>query len=245
MISGPTSLAADLTSLHNETGKHLQRFLDDEVAGLQNVLTLESDLATWLEVLRQSPEVAQYRSAHRDLGLSFYAVSSGLYRQAFGALRSFVEVAFGALHLSSFEFERRKWISGRRDLSWAEIVSTETGLYSAAYLAEFMPTAAGERDIFLGKVASAYRRCSEYLHGNVATSELLPSNIQYVPEVVLEWCDVAEKSLVSFHHSMFVRYYNDIDHGDRQRVEALLEQHLGELLSVRVALGLPVERGLT
>lgn len=217
------------------------RFLEDDVGGLHNVLALESDLAAWLTVLRQSPEVAQYRSAHRDLGLSFYAVSSGLYRQAFGALRSFIEVAFGTLHLSSLELERRKWVSGRKDLSWAEIASKETGLYSLAYLAEFMPSAATEKDVFLGKVTFAYRRCSEYLHGNVATSELLPSNIEYVPGVVMEWCNVAESALISFHHSLFVRYYNDMDDEGRQRVEALLEQHLGELLSVRGALGLPVE----
>lgn len=241
MSSVSNSHGASLLALHDASRAHLDEFLYQQGNGLEPILTLESDLATWLRVLDSRPEVTQYRTAHRDFGLALYAVASGLYRQAFGGLRSFIEVSFGALHLSSSELERRKWVSGRRDLSWHEITSSDEGLYAVSYLREFMPDASEEGPNLLADLKAAYRRCSEYLHGNVATSELLPSAISYATGPIDEWKVAAEGALVALHHSLFVRYYTDLSVADRQAVESLLEQHFGQLRSIRRALGLPVE----
>lgn len=241
MVSNSGSYGATLLTVHDASRAHLDMFVREQGDGVQTILALEADLGVWLRVLESRPEVSQYRSAHRDLGLSLYAVSSGLYRQAFGGLRSFIEVSFGTLHLSSAELERRKWVSGRRDLSWSEITSPDDGIYALGYLREFMPAATEEASTLVADLKAAYRRCSEYLHGNVATTELLPTQVIYKREPIEDWKVAAERALVVLHHSFFVRYYADLSPSGREMVESTLEQHLGHHLSVRRTLGMPIE----
>lgn len=232
---------AGLKALHDSCHIHLSEFVRQQSDGWQTILALESDLTLWMNALEGRPETAQYQAAHRDLGLAIYAVATGLYRQGFAGLRAFIEVSFGAIHLSAAEFERRKWVSGRKDLSWAGITSPDSGVYSRAYLQEFQPAAVDEAQELLDDLKVAYRRCSEYLHGNVATTALLPPSIEYASEPITEWKMVAKKALQALHHSMFVRYHADMSDRQRSIVESALEQHLSHFVSVRSVLGLPVE----
>lgn len=241
MFSFTSGYGADLSALHAASREHLEQFVNAEGQDWKSVLAMEADLAIWAEALRFFPESAQYRSAHRDLGLAFYAVSTGLYRQAFAGLRSFIEVAFGAVYFSASELERRQWVAGRRDLSWSAVKSMETGVYSPSYLLEFMPEAIQESVPIWQGMVSAYRRCSEYLHGNVATTELLPTTITYTPEPIMEWQTAARGALLAFHHSLFIRYYPDLRPELTAPLESVLEQHLVHLRSVRQALQMPVE----
>jgi hypothetical protein len=230
-----------LTHVHLACRNHLQdpRLLSG--AQWASFLSLEADLGLWMTALAGRPEGAQYKTAHRDLGLAFYAVCSGLYRQAFSSLRAFLEVSMAAVRFSASELERRQWVSGRRDVNWSDIVSVESGLYSVAYLREFMPDSEDEREELLQDAKIAYRRCSEYLHGNVATSALLPETIEYSEGVVNEWCSTSIKAVRVLMHSLFVRYYSDFSLNTRASIEPALEQHFAHFKSVRLALGLPVE----
>jgi hypothetical protein len=233
-----------LAQVHLACSNHLKDPRLFEAAIWDPFLSLEADLGLWLTALEDRPEVAQYRTAHRDLGLGFYSACSGLYRQAFSSLRAFLEVSMAAIRFSAAELERRQWVSGRRDVSWTDVTSVDTGLYSVAYLREFMPDALDEREEILSDAKLAYRRCSEYLHGNVATSALLPEGVQYAPGVVDEWRSMSVKALRALHHSFFVRYFNDLTMHSKARIEPALEQHFAHLKSVRLALGLPVEESI-
>ncbi|MEU2055235.1 hypothetical protein [Streptomyces bungoensis] len=220
---------------------HIEQATGSNEVDINRVLHLEADLAAWLEALESKPEAIQFQSAHRDFGLAFYAAMSGLYRQAFSTLRSFLEVTVGATFLSSHEFKRRQWVSGKHDISWKEITSTESGLYSAPFLREFCPEAVGEKDEILKHLKQAYRRCSEYIHGNVSTSQLLPTEISYREDITKEWLSVAESALGATIHCLMVRYYKDLSQPMKGIVEGSLEDHFSHLVSVRQLLGLPLE----
>ncbi|WP_313821331.1 hypothetical protein [Citricoccus sp.] len=239
MPSETSELLSQLGRLHEASSQHLDQVQLDCPEG-RAVLTLEADLGTWLQVLSDRPETQQYRSAHRDLGLSFFSTSLGLYRQGFAGLRSFIEVSFGALHLSSSEYQRRKWIAGRRDLSWSEITSVDNGLFSQDYVKVFMPSAEVESTGLLTDIKAAYRTCSEYLHGNVQTSDLLPETITLSEDLVNQWLRTARTALRIFHHSLFVRYYLDLNSDQKNRLEAPLEEHFSNSYSVRTELNLPI-----
>ncbi|MFE7546675.1 hypothetical protein [Streptomyces gardneri] len=220
---------------------HIEQATRSNEAEINQVLHLEADLAAWLEALESKPEAQQFQSAHRDFGLAFYAAMSGLYRQAFSNLRSFLEVTVGATYLSSHEFKRRQWVSGRLDISWKAITSTESGLYSTPFLKEFCPEAIDEQDEMLGDLTQAYRRCSEYIHGNVSTSQMLPTEISYREDIAKEWLSIAKSTLKATMHCLMVRYYKDLSQPLRGIVEGSLEDHFSHLVSARKLLGLPVE----
>ncbi|QXE36672.1 hypothetical protein KQY30_23100 [Streptomyces sp. GMY02] len=245
MLKGSTENASSvektMLKLHKSCTDHIAKATKSNEHEINQVLHLEADLAAWLGVLESKPESQQLRSAHRDFGLAFYAAMSGLYRQAFSSLRSFLEVTVGATYLSSLEFKRRQWVSGILDISWSSITSKDDGLYSTPFLKEFCPEAIEEREEMHEKLRQAYRRCSEYIHGNVSTSQLLPTNISYREDIAKEWLSVATSTLTAVIHCLMVRYYKDLPETGKGAVEGSLEDHFSHLISARQLLGLPLE----
>lgn len=230
-----------MLKLHKSCLDHIEQATGSNELEVNQVLHLEADLAAWLEALDSKPEAQQFQSAHRDFGLAFYAAMTGLYRQAFSTLRSFLEVTVGATYLSSHEFKRRQWVSGKHDISWKAITSTESGLYSTPFLEEFCPEAVDEQEEMLEKLKRTYRRCSEYIHGNVSTSQMLPTEISYREDITKEWLSVADSALNATMHCFIVRYYKDLSRSSKGIVEGSLEDHFSHLVSVRKLLGLPLE----
>lgn len=245
LSSESTRLAAPLLALHQAGSGHIARFTSELGESLLKVLSLEQDYSRWLEIVDGRPESRELSSSHRDFGLALYAASAGVYRQAFAGLRSFLEVAVATIRLSASEFERRQWVSGRRDISWNAVISDDEGIYSRAFLQEFCPDALEESGQYLKDLKVCYRRCSEYLHGAVSTSALLPERLDYVAQIGSEWLGLAETGLYALHHCMFVRYFAELTVEDVSKIEPGLEQHLGHVRSIRIALGLPVEEQIS
>ena len=230
-----------LLDLHQSCRLHIEQATGKTKTEIDEVLSLEADISAWLSALEPHPEFQQLRSAHQDFGLAFYAALSGLYRQAFAGLRSFLEVTVGATYLSAMEFQRRQWVSGKSDISWSSISSPDTGIYSAEFVREFCAEAMGDRTEMLDSLRNSYRRCSEYIHGNVSTSQMLPARIEYSDAVLKEWLEVAARTLRTVLHAFMVRYYKDFNDEQRHGVEASLEDSISHLSSVKSLLGLHVE----
>ncbi|MFE6481433.1 hypothetical protein ACFVGN_00595 [Streptomyces sp. NPDC057757] len=244
-VENASSIEKVMLKLHDSCTDHIGQAMRSNEPQINRVLHLEADFAAWIKALELQPEVQQFQSAHRDFGLSFYAAMSGLYRQAFSSLRSFLEVAIGATYLSSHEFKRRQWVSGKLDISWSSITSPEDGLYSSPFLEEFCPEVIGEQNERLTSLKRAYRRCSEYIHGNIPTSQLLPTDLSYKDDITEEWLSVAESSLTAALHCLMVRYYKDLPQSQKATVEGSLEDHFSHLVSVRRLLGLPLDEGVS
>ncbi|MFH8219309.1 hypothetical protein ACH4C2_10440 [Streptomyces sp. NPDC018057] len=236
-----SSVEKTMLKLHNSCMSHIELAARSRESEINRVLHLEADIAVWLQALHEKPEYQQFQSAHQDFGLAFYAAMSGLYRQAFSSLRSFIEVTVGATFLSSHEFKRRQWVSGEIDISWKSIVSPDDGLYSTPFLKEFCPEAVSDKEEMLSKLKQVYRRCSEYIHGNVSTSRMLPTEITYRDEITAEWLTVASSALMTVIHCLMVRYYKDLTSIQKGAVEGSLEDHYFHLISVRTLLDLPLE----
>ncbi|MET8860582.1 hypothetical protein [Streptomyces sp. NPDC004579] len=240
-VANAHSAESKMLRLHESCMQHIKQATSIVEPEIHEILHLEGDISTWLGALDQQPEAKQLRSAHQDLGIALYSAMSGLYRQSFASLRSFLEVTTGAVYLSSLEFKRRQWVSGKLDLSWSSIVSNEEGIYSSSFLNEFCPEALPERTQAISDLKKSYRRCSEYIHGNVSTSLLLPEEISYKDEVLREWLATAKTTLLSVLHCFLVRYYKDFHPPQRVTVEGSLEEHFSNFTSVRSLLGLPME----
>ncbi|MFF7155715.1 hypothetical protein [Streptomyces sp. NPDC008139] len=240
-VASAHSAEETMLRLHEFCMAHIKEATSAAEVEIREILHLEADITSWLTALENQPEAQQLRSAHQDFGLAFYSAMSGLYRQSFASLRSFLEVTCGAVYLSSLEFKRRQWVSGKLDISWTSITSIDEGIYSVAFLREFCPEAQLEREQCVADLKRSYRRCSEYVHGNVSTSLLLPTEIAYRDEVLKEWITVAKSTLISVIHCFTVRYYKDFRDDQRQIVEGCLEEHFAHLESVRTLLQLPIE----
>lgn len=232
-----------IPQLYTSAGEVLTSTMEGHKSAIGRVIAAESDLQAWFDVLMSRPEHAELASARRDFGYALYAGCTGLYRMAFASLRSFLEVAVFAIRMSASEYERRRWTSGKRDLHWSDVTAIEDGLYSTNFVREFAPEVTKAEQIEISqKMTGAYRVCSEYLHGNIVRTTMLPERLIYNSDNFTLWLDTAADSLLVVHHSLFLRYHSELPSEAKQSIEPVLESNLTKYISVRVALGLPVEQ---
>lgn len=104
-----------------------------------------------------------------QLEYSYINLAFGMYRQAFSSLRLALELGLSAAFFSVNKLEQYEWMHGRTDIVWAKLIDRENGVLSKRYALAFFP----ELDKFVDKynmdASAAYRKLSEYVHGNNET----------------------------------------------------------------------------
>lgn len=164
--------------------------LQDSSQELGSIHQLDDDLRLWIDCVPQSTG-EQLARARTELAHAEHAAASGLYRQAFGGLRLFLELAFAAVYFSANEFERRRWLSDRADFSWSKALEQETGVLARSFVQEFNAPLVTITAEYASTVAATYRYCSQFVHGKAAHSWKLPETVEYSAPLLSSWCSHA------------------------------------------------------
>lgn len=206
--------------------------LRDHRAELGDVHLLDADIWEWVDRIT-GPEREQLESARRELAFAEFTLASGLYRQAFGGLRLFLELSFAAVHFSANELERRRWMSDRMDFSWSKALDEETGVLSAQFVTEFEPAGAADARRYSSQAARCYRYCSQFVHGKAKASAALPETIEYSQGAVGDWCEWAKKAGESVLYLLYIRYGRDLAVASDPGLTEIMMHRFGHLSSVR------------
>lgn len=205
------------------------------------ILQLEADIGLWEARMSGRPESGQLADARRELGFATYAACSGLYRMAFGGVRTFLELSFAAVYFSANELHRRQWVSDRRDFSWSDALDENSGVLSKPFMREFFEHDVREAEMYAAMAARAYRHCSQFVHGKLAVTEALPRDISFSEVALDDWVTTARNAAQAVLFLLYGRYSADFLPGDNGQLGATLEHSFSHLKSVRTALGLPLE----
>ncbi|MFI8651568.1 hypothetical protein KZA05_04525 [Bacillus amyloliquefaciens] len=212
----------------------LESFSEDN-AGLQSKShSFLSDLQNWIEIIDNRPEADIIKNAQLEYQYSLLAIVQGQYRQAYMALRLFMEQILAAVYFSSNEFELRLWKQGNRDIFWAEITDDEKGIFSKKFVQAFFPPLVEEQNIFLQMAKNIYRECSEFCHGNYHTQVTLNKSLAFNKETFEDWHAKAECARMIILYAFSVRYFEFLGLQQKQeKVEASIMEYLGHLTSVQ------------
>jgi hypothetical protein len=235
------SLASRLRDLHQDALTSIESAVSSHSDGLGRVLQLDLDIKIWESRLTGCPEIAQLSAARRDLALAIYAGATGAYSHAYAGLRTFLELSFAAVYFSANEFARRQWLSDRKDFSWSEALSADTGILSAAFIKEFNETAVPDAKEYADNAAKCYRHCSQFIHGKSAVTRLLPESFSYSQTVLEDWITTAQKAAESVVFLLFCRYSDEINLNEHHDLVETLVHSFVHLKSVRQTIGLPVD----
>jgi hypothetical protein len=220
--------------LHNNCRSVIEQSFTNSLGELQatahNYLI---EYEKWLEVIAGRPEHSIFERACREYQFALLTVSQGLYRQAFMALRLFVELVLGGIQLSTNELELRLWLNNRTDTNWNSIVDEETGIFSARFLSVFCPELHDERGAIRTLATQIYRECSEHVHGNPRTSELVPEGISFSEESFRHWHSLAKSSHFLLTFMFTVRYFKSLTAEQKLELETIIMDVLGHYASIR------------
>lgn len=199
------------------------------------------DFEKWLKVLELRPEASMLKAALREYQYALLAVVQGQYRQAFMALRLFLELALGAVHFSANELELRIWLKNQRDVKWTPVVDEESGVYSKKFVAAFYEDLAGESAQYGAIAKQVYRECSEYVHGNAYTHQTIPETLEFVESEFVSWQTKASNVRLAVTFALCARYLLTLDQQKRDLLELAVLDELGHIPVIRSLFGGTVE----
>lgn len=191
------------------------------------------DFEKWLKVLELRPEASMLKVALREYQYALLAVVQGQYRQAFMALRLFLELALGAVHFSANELELRIWLKNQRDVKWTPLVDEESGVYSRKLVSAFYEDLADEAAQYGAIARQVYRECSEYVHGNAYTHQTLPETLEFVEPEFISWQTKASNVRLAVSFALSTRYLLTLDQQKRDFLELTVLDELGHISVIR------------
>jgi hypothetical protein len=139
----------------------------------------------------------------------------GLYRQAFTALRLFLELTLAAVFYSANELRLIEWMDNRTDINWKRITQKNGGVFTERFARAFMPDLVTEAAHFGSIGAKLYRECSEFVHANPAATTLIPQQLQFDQDLFHRWHDTAPVSSPELRRQHIVAQFSvPLDDGE-------------------------------
>ncbi|WLR51082.1 hypothetical protein LC040_18205 [Bacillus tianshenii] len=185
------------------------------------------DLDNWITILSERYEKQLYLSAINEYQRSLYLVLQGSYRQAFIALRFFIEHTCAAIYFSVREIDYRFWTKGQLDISWSKVTDRDLGVFSKKYISLYFEGLSEYYEQFDSLAKKLYRECSEYTHGNYITYQHLDHELKYNQELFDKFIETAQNvnRLITF--ILTARFWNSMDFKQRNKLESSITDYIG------------------
>ncbi|WP_143485266.1 hypothetical protein [Corynebacterium amycolatum] len=166
---------------------------------------IDHSLSSWLPFLNEYAK-EDLITSRKEFALAQYCAASGLYRQAYSSLRTFLELGFASVYFSANELEYREWKNNRIDYHWSAGVLGDKGVLSSRFINAFNPKLRSASKRYADSVGDVYRTCSEFVHAKAAFTSLLPENIVYSEKNIDDWCKRALDAGKGLLFALLVRY---------------------------------------
>ncbi len=225
-------------NLYETCGEILsQSFSADEVGVHSDSHHYALDLEEWINILSSRPELPLLIAALREYQFGLLALVLGQYRQAFMALRLFLELGLSGVLFSANELDFRLWLGGSKDIVWNRVVDPESGVFSKTFVRAFFESLEDEAPQYKNIAESVFRECSEYVHGNAYTHNRLPDSLRFEQNIFFDWHEKAKSARVVLSFALSLRYLHFVDKTSLRVLEPIIVDDLGHISAIRALLG--------
>jgi hypothetical protein len=182
------------------------------------------------EIARR-PESQALAFAIREYEAALLALATGQYRHAFAGLRLFFELGLATIRFSAYEIEYRQWSRDTKDINWNALKDEQTGVFAHNFIVAFNEGFAELGKQYRAIAESAYRECSQYVHGNASTHSPPTAKLKFDRSSAAAWMDRAKAIRLAFTFAFVARYLNHINVGPG--LEGTLQDVLGHLQPIQ------------
>lgn len=219
----------DIKSYFEEINKDFQGIFVDSLSNKEKLGTLHyfsSEIKSFSDCINDEGERDIFSNVACHMELSNYSLLLGLYRQAFAALRLSLEMGMAGVYFSVNKLDMQEWCDGLKDVRWSELTDVETGVLSKRFVKAFFSS----EDIFLREANTyredaldAYRKLSEYVHGNKETWPSGERAMLYRDDLFEKYIGLYEKVSKIIIFSMLCRYLKSLGREQRDGMDSLCE----------------------
>jgi len=161
----------------------------------------------------------------------------GMYRQAYSSLRLAFELGLGTIHFSVHKLEHNEWIQGESDIKWSKLIDEENGILSERFSKAFFPELKEFMNRFNGKSKVAYRKMSEFVHGNNETWTKSGLTIQYNENLKNEYFELFKVVSETLIFVMCCRYLKSFKKDQIETLSGFLLEEIHHISPIRELLG--------
>jgi hypothetical protein len=178
------------------------------------------------------PEAQALAYSIREYEAALLALATGQYRHAFTSLRLFFELGLATIRFSAYEIEFRQWSRDTKDINWNALKDEQTGVFAHNFIAAFNEGFAELGKQYRAIAESAYRECSQYVHGNASTHLSPTATLKFDSSLAEAWITRARSIRLAFTFAFVARYLNHIKIG--AGLESTLQDVLGHLQPIQI-----------
>ncbi|WP_293792623.1 hypothetical protein [uncultured Pantoea sp.] len=211
------------TKLNSESQLVFQQSINEKKK-IGKLHHLSSCIHEFSSLIHDKHEKKILETVSAQLESSNYSLTTGLYRQAFSSLRLALEMGLGAIYFSTRKLEMHEWLDGRMDIKWSILVDEENGVLSRRFVKSFFLEMVDIAEEYRLRAKMAYRKLSEYVHGNNETWSEGTIKIKYNEEALLKYCELYEMVTEIILITSLCRYAKDLDDSDRESLQFLNEE---------------------
>lgn len=195
------------------------------------------DLQKWIDTLASRPETYMLKAGLREYQFALLAILQGYYRQAFMALRLFLELGLATVYFSAYEFKMRMWLRGQQDIIWNTLIDSELGVFSKNFVLAFFEELDEETPQYRAIAGGIYRECSEYVHGSAYTHNILPTTLRFDEKTFSDWNEKVQNVRLVISFALSLRYLMFLDDDSLRILEPIVTNELGHIPAIRNRFG--------
>ena len=198
----------------------------DQIEKLAAAHQFIEDLHTWHKAISPSPESHLILLGGRELQFSCLSLVSGLYRQAFSALRLSLELSLSVSYYSAHRLELAEWTADKNDVRWGALIDESNGILSSRFATAFFKDLQPNVSHYHETAKKIYRELSEFVHGNAGTWTVTPSQITYNHSLLELWSTMFQEAAETITFSYCLRFLRELP---AQNLNALESAVLGRV----------------
>ena len=174
---------------------------------LNKCISFTEDLENWINICGKESAKELFAEAQTNCIYSIYMCAQGLYKEAIISLRQCLEHTLFAIMLSTNDYRYRLWKLGQYDMSWAQLMDDQNGVFGKQFISVYANDIDSSRNIeFLNIAKAVYRECSEFVHGNYKKLSILSNGLQYNENAFERYIDCFSSIQYVISMALFIRF---------------------------------------
>ena len=202
---------------------------------LNKYISFTEDLHKWVYDCDNLKDYILVKDAQTECINSIYMCAQGFYKEAITTMRQFFEHILFAILLSTNDYKYKLWQIGRHDVSWAQIVDDQNGIFGKQFISVYANELDEVRSVELLTIAkNVYRECSEYVHGNFEKLSALPDNLLFDESAVERYMEYFSSIQYLVCMALFIRFRHIFNEPETiAALESIVSDNLGTLPEIQ------------
>lgn len=161
--------------------------------------------------------------------------AQGFYKEAISTLRQCLEHMLFAILLSANDYKYRLWQAGQIDMSWAQLMNNQDGVYGIQFIRMYAKDIDEQKSMELLTVAkNVYRECSEFVHGNFEKLSSLSANLVYNENAFNRYIACFESIKYAICMALLIRFREILNEPETlKHLESVLADNLGTIAEIQ------------